>query len=304
MRKYLYLVTLFSAYNLAVLAQTSSQTRTANLFNSITEAFQNNWSQATVQNFSADDNSFAVSKKLAPKHGFLLLLLRDFRFDIPADATIENITVAARRFKTGTGNVTDYFAYLITEPVNNGFGTPYGVRWTNSANYPNAEAEVFYTQNGTGNNGGASGNQFYQWTPAIINSAAFGVRIDNYAPTGGSVVIYYDLVQITVQYSLAAKNAVKTSETQETKILKEPIVYPNPFTTKTCIEFTAVQNGNANVELYNVAGAKVRSLFSGNVIEGQVYKITAGDAQLPKGIYVYRINNGKQSQRGQIIKLE
>jgi hypothetical protein len=37
----------------------------------------------------------------------------------------------------------------------------------------------------------------------MINDADFGVRIDVYPQVGrGSVVVYYDLVEITVEYSL------------------------------------------------------------------------------------------------------
>ena len=66
--------------------------------------------------------------------------------------------------------------------------------------FPSIEAEVVYSQNGTGINGGFEGNISYQWTPAMINDPAFGVRIDNGMPSG-SVVVYYDLVEITVEYS-------------------------------------------------------------------------------------------------------
>jgi hypothetical protein len=90
----------------------------------------------------------------------------------------------------------------------------------------------------------------------------------------------------------------------EAKPLKEPIVYPNPFTTKTNIQFTPTENGNAVIELYNISGIKLRTLFTGYVAEGQVYNVPAGDTRLPNGIYVYMIRNGKQKHIGRIIKLE
>jgi hypothetical protein len=62
---------------------------------------------------------------------------------------------------------------------------------------------MFFSQSGSGNNGGFYHNQAYQWTPAIVNHQYFGVRIDSYPPSGGgSVVVNYDLVDITVEYSL------------------------------------------------------------------------------------------------------
>jgi hypothetical protein len=58
---------------------------------------------------------------------------------------------------------------------------------------------------------GGLGNQFYQWTPGMINDADFGVRIDVYPPVGrGSVVVYYDLVEITgIFLALSHHNLLK-----------------------------------------------------------------------------------------------
>jgi len=130
----------------------------------------------------------------------LPLLLQDFGFEIPSNASIESIVVRARRFKTGKGSITDYFATLVRQLDNND-KYEYGVWFTNPNLYPTIETEVIYSQTGTGINGGFEGNIPYQWTPAIINDPAFGVRIANARPTG-SVVVYYDLVEITVEYSL------------------------------------------------------------------------------------------------------
>src|SRR5688572_15488781 len=180
-----------------------SQTRTANLFNCFGEGVLLLWAQAPgdAQRVSADDGSYAYSNKLSPSRGTLQLQLHDFRFDIPSGATIENITVNARRFKTGKGSIRDYFAHLIKKhSVNAGF-VSYGVRWSNPDYYPNAEAAVSYFQNGSGNNGGL-GNQVYKWTPEMVNDLEFGLRINTYNPVGSSVVVYYDIVTITVEYFL------------------------------------------------------------------------------------------------------
>ena len=189
--------------NTAATGSILSQTRTASQFNNIGEAYLNLWYQPGPQYVSADDNSYAYSKKLTQQRGWLLLMLQDFHFDIPSDATIENIIVSGRRFKSGKGSVKDYFATLIRQnPITGYPHSPYGVHFVNPDYYPSTETEVIYSQNGTGNNGGFDEDQFYQWTPAIINDPAFGVRVDNDRPVKGSVVIYYDMVTITVQYSL------------------------------------------------------------------------------------------------------
>jgi len=177
-----------------------SQTKTGSLFNNWGESIANYWLQASAQNFSADDDSYAYSKKLSRARNQLPLLLQDFGFEIPSNATIDRIVVRATRFKTGKGSITDYFASLVRRLDNND-KYEYGVWFTNPNFYPAIKTEVIYSQTGTGINGGFEGNIPYQWTPAMINDPAFGVRIANAQPTG-SVVVYYDLVEITVEYSL------------------------------------------------------------------------------------------------------
>jgi hypothetical protein len=230
--------------------------------------------------------------------------LQGFGFTIPEDATIENISITVRRFKKGGASIKDYFVTAMQR-----YEFAYGVEWTNLDSYPgnyypNTEAEFTFSQSGGGINGGYNHNQTYQWTPAMVNHPYFGVRIDVWPPEGGSVTVYYDYVQIKIEYSQPATIAGRSSSTSEGKPLKEPIIYPNPFTTKTNIQFTASESGNAVVELYNINGVKVRTLFSGSVFQGRVYNVPAGDVLLPKGIYVYNIKNGKQNQRGQLIKLQ
>ena len=177
-----------------------SQTKTGKLLNNLGEVVANYWLQANAQHFAADDGSYAISKKLSHARSQLPLVLQDFRFEIPSNATIERIDVVARRFKQDKGSISDYFATLVRRLDNND-KNHYGVHFTNPNFYPGIETQVVYSQNGTGINGGFEGNIPYRWTPAMINDPAFGVRIHNGRPAG-SVVVYYDLVKITVEYSL------------------------------------------------------------------------------------------------------
>ena len=304
MRKYLLLAVIISANYFSGIAQTSTQTRTATLFNDFHEAYIDSWIQEGPEYLSADDNSYAYTRKLSGGRSSATLLLQGFGFNIPGDATIQNINVKARRFKTGKGSIMEYFASLIREhSVNPGTFTGYGVRWADPNLFSATETEVIYSQSGSGSNGGGS-NLPYQWTPGIINNPIFGLQFEVHPPIKGPVVLYYDLVEITVEYSQPVTITGGSSTAAEVEPMKKPIVYPNPFTTKTNIQFTASENGRAIVELYNIAGIKIRTLFSANVVQGEVYKTSFGDALLPNGVYVYTISNGKQKHTGTMIKLE
>ena len=194
-------------------ASTISETRTATFLNNLNnfrEVFgDQGYPRAKAADVSADDGKYASTSKLtANGNSSSSLALQGFGFNIPADATIINISVRVKRFKSGSPAIGDLVLSLM-QRYQCGFGPcTYGVFWTYLDNYPgkmypNTETEYIFSQIGTGNNGGLNHDQAYQWTPAIVNHQYFGVRIDSYPPSGkGSVVINYDLVDVTVEYSL------------------------------------------------------------------------------------------------------
>ena len=201
-----------SGGNLAV-GSVLSQTRTASFLNNLNNFQQvfgdQGYPRAKPENVSADDEKYVFTRKLSA-NGFssTSLALQGFGFTIPDDATIVNIAVRVRRFKSGSPSIGDRTLSLM-QRYQCGFGPcTYGVFWTYLDDYPgkmypNTETEYAFSQSGNGNNGGFNHDQVYQWTPAIVNHQYFGVRIDSYPPSGkGSVVVNYDLVDVTVQYSL------------------------------------------------------------------------------------------------------
>lgn len=205
----------------------ASQTRTASFLNNLNNFQQvfgdQGYPRAKAEYVSADDGKYASTRKLSAKGSSnSSLALQGFGFTIPDDATIENIALRVRRFKSGGPSIGDYFLTLM-QRYECGAGQPctYGVSWTNLDDYPgkmypNTETEYIFSQGRSGNNGGYFHDQAYLWTPAIINHQYFGVRIDVYPSSGkGSVVVNYDLVDITVEYSLPETTASKSTGVSE-----------------------------------------------------------------------------------------
>ena len=189
-----------SSDNLVALGLASSQTKTAGRFNDWPpRTFVDAYPQGEADHVAFDDNSYAYTKRLNSRNWYASLVLQGFGFTVPSDATIDNIIVSVRRFKKGNPSIRDYFANLVKEwsfqeiTVSDGQIRITILIQKQQLFIPKAEWVAMV----------ASGNQFYQWTPAMINDPDFGVRIDVYPPVGvGSVVVYYDLVEITVEYSL------------------------------------------------------------------------------------------------------
>jgi len=196
-----------SASLTAATAAILSQTRTATLFNYNLEGqlVTNYTATSKASDVALDDGVYAYSKKLTSQDGYSLLVLEGFNFTIPSDATIENIIVKARRFKTGTCGIWETTASLVMKRERQDlpeWWDRYGARWADPNYFSNTETEVNYSQGGSGAIG--ANGQPYQWTPVRINDPYFGVLFQtaSVAKSKGFSVISYDLVDITVQYSL------------------------------------------------------------------------------------------------------
>ncbi len=76
--------------------------------------------------------------------------------------------------------------------------------------------------------------------------------------------------------------------------------YPNPFNMGTVIEFDLMEPGPASLEVFNILGQKVRTIFSGSLPAGSDQSVSwdgytdAGRAA-PSGIYFYRLLAGGKS---------
>ena len=188
-----------------------TQTRTPGFLNNLNnwqDYYLNAYPEALASDVAADDDKFAHSYKLSSGNWYASLSLQGFGFTIPDTATIRKITLKIRRFKEGEATIGDYFLTLMQQYNCDNGVCRYGVEWTDKdtysgKTYPDTETEYVFSQSGSGDNGGYNHDQKYMWTPASINYLRFGVRIDVGAPIGqGDVTVFYDLVELTVEYSL------------------------------------------------------------------------------------------------------
>jgi len=218
-----------------------SQTRTATLLNyNLNGILVTNYARNTVvSSVAVNDGKYAITNTLTTQKDYSLLVLQGFQFNIPVGATVENIAVKARRFKTGKGEVKESIARLVMRRERTDlpeWWESYGNWWANPNYFPTIESEVNYSQTGSGVIVIDDTTSYpYQWTPARINDLYFGVYFQTFIPKeikGANLVVSYDLVEITVEYSIPGSVNRKSPDSGEEKSFKEPIVYHNPFTTK------------------------------------------------------------------------
>jgi hypothetical protein len=84
--------------------------------------------------------------------------------------------------------------------------------------------------------------------------------------------------------------------------------YPNPFNPATQIRYTLAEAAHTRLEVYNLAGRKVRTLVAGYQTAGSHYAIFDGKddagAALVSGVYFYRLSSNKLIDQKKLLLLK
>ncbi len=80
--------------------------------------------------------------------------------------------------------------------------------------------------------------------------------------------------------------------------------YPNPFNPTTEIKFSVESSGQARLDIFNVAGQQVGTLFNETAIVGQYYKVKFDATNFPSGVYLYRLQSGTRSTSKKLVLLK
>jgi hypothetical protein len=80
--------------------------------------------------------------------------------------------------------------------------------------------------------------------------------------------------------------------------------YPNPFIHSTTVQFRAWESAKASVDLYDLHGKLLKTIWKGNVIKGRSYQAILNEATLQRGTYIFVITNGVRKESGRVVKME
>ncbi len=84
--------------------------------------------------------------------------------------------------------------------------------------------------------------------------------------------------------------------------------YPNPFNPITAINYSIANEGNVELEVYNIKGQKVKILINEMKVPGHYQAIWNGtddnNKQVASGIYLYRLSTGKKTLNRKMLLLK
>lgn len=114
-----------------------------------------------------------------------------------------------------------------------------------------------------------------------------------------SEIVYYRIKQINKDGSVVYSSQVKLGQgLMEAFTLGQN--YPNPFNPKTSIEIELFEDSDVEVTIFNLEGREIAKLFKGSLTTG-THKFTFDGAELPSGIYLYKVSTPNFSQTKKMI---
>lgn len=137
-----------------------------------------------------------------------------------------------------------------------------------------------------------------------VNFDTHGLTLGDYA---GRIVIASNGGRGLVPVMLHAGDYTAVDDEPQARIFALAPASPNPFSGLTSIEFSLPEAGAARLGVYDMSGRLVRTLVSGTVSAGS-HRIgwdgrDEEGALLPGGVYLYRLENGRDNLNRKVMML-
>jgi hypothetical protein len=84
--------------------------------------------------------------------------------------------------------------------------------------------------------------------------------------------------------------------------VSDMITYPNPSNGNTTLSFELAQEGDVMVSVYSISGALVKTISKEKALSGK-QELSIGSETLKEGIYIIKLQSGKQNQSVTFVKM-
>ncbi len=136
------------------------------------------------------------------------------------------------------------------------------------------------------------GTYLYEWSgpdtwPRVYSTTGTDTYTLNNLPSGWYSVTITDCAGNTTEGWYWVPASIR-GRTKNIEILN---VMPNPFADKAIVEFSANVSGNTTVNLYNIDGKQLATLYNATTQAGETYQVILDRANLPNGMYFVEMTN-------------
>jgi hypothetical protein len=159
------------------------------------------------------------------------------------------------------------------------------------------------------NSCGLSGHYFYTDPVVVINMIHNAIVNRTPEPTATDFATHNEQKPDICPSGGGRATPKVHSRSGNTSLIADEFVtinaFPNPFNAKATIEFTFTMNvDKVLVEVYDMSGQHVATLFNDKADAGTIYQATFDGNNLTDGIYIYRINSGDNVYYDKLILIK
>jgi hypothetical protein len=112
-------------------------------------------------------------------------------------------------------------------------------------------------------------------------------------------IVFYRIKQVNADGSTVYSSQVKIGQGATDPFVVEQN-YPNPFNPRTSIVVELLEDSDVDITIYNLEGKEIAKLFKGFLTSG-THKFSFDAAELPSGIYLYKVSTPNYSNTKKMI---
>jgi hypothetical protein len=147
------------------------------------------------------------------------------------------------------------------------------------------------------------------WYEVTVNKSAFGASGFGYpfiasvhaspSKTGNNTEC------VKVCGTLVSNNSVNLTSDRVAVVNPsvKVVAMPNPYQDKIVFTITSTESGNSSVDIFDLAGRKVTTLYQGYFEKGTVKTITYNVPVASRNTLIYRFRNGRELTTGKVISI-
>jgi hypothetical protein len=130
----------------------------------------------------------------------------------------------------------------------------------------------------------------------LLYSSNWSGALTNEAPiNGGNIQVRSSgLKSVVIESLVATANKPVIGNT-------DLLVYPNPFSDKLRFEFISPSDTHAFINLYDITGRMVQTVFDNEVKAGTEYNAEFAPFTKVSGMYIYRMTIGEEVFNGKVM---